>query len=1005
MKPLIFEPEFRPTITLFPHGNRTFASCRLVEIGEGYLILSGSESLPLKGHFQYEGQSFSFTKKEEENLEGEFYSHLSISFKDGQELYRKLLVRLPTDQLSEWLVENLQNTQKNHLKEAVAPIPQESGLITNILEKVIITLYRKPWFSLLLITLLSIFPVSQLPKIKVDPSLERILVKDSPQMKIYKESLSFFGSDKSVILLIHDKDIFTEEKLKELRSLAWEFQKWPDIERVNSVFTSSYIRNQEETLYTDPLFEELPPKADLIEKVQRDPILHGRLIDVPKNTLVFVLKLNKEIQGMHVVAKKVGKTIAPLKKNFETFIQTGEPSIEEFQTKEMADSTKIFLPLIAFILLLGFTFFVRSLHAFVITLLATGLSLVWSFGLMTWMGIPIQIMIILIPGITLTLSATEIVHMATSLRSGWLKGYQGENALSFMCHDIGKAIFLTFTSTALGFLSIRLSEILILQEFAIVSFLTLSLVFVITLIYLPLHFSIYDKWKSSSSKNKIRDEQAYLNSLQDLPFLIKLRERFYVFYLNSFFNKKALTLLLIFVGIHIYFATKVHMDNDTFEMIADRTQVKRDLNTFKNEIGGMKEIHLVLESKENILTPEHLPILWSIHQKLEKISETKNVQSITGILALLNKEMRSGNEEDYRIPGSQNLIDQYMLSLSRDDIDPFLSPDKTKTNIRISHDISSSVATERYIEDIEKLVTELTKNQGIKFYLTSRNILNIHAGNTIIKSQTLSLLTMSIVIITLMAFFFKSLRVGFISLIPNLIPIIGLFGVMGLFDVPLNVGTCIVAAITIGIAADDTIHLFSRYFKDRQKDLNPFSTGKESIEEELTPILTTSLSLSLSFSTFLFAKFIPLLQFGLLSAYVLVLAVISDLYIGPWILTFFDLQKLKARGHQFAYLLDNTKYSAHSLFGGLSLSEQMKLLRAGHFQLFHPGAKGQNLSPLPDSFTLILKGKGKHFREGEILKKSDLFDQNELLILNLSKKRLQHLSPRIFEKFCNNLED
>ncbi|MCR9205582.1 MAG: MMPL family transporter, partial [Halobacteriovoraceae bacterium] len=838
-----------------------------------------------------------FSKREEQNIEGVIYSHLILSREDSKDLFRKLLVRLPSQQLSEWMLENLQKDQGPHLKEVSELDDPDPGFISNSFEAIICLLYKKPWLTVLLLILLSLFPLSQLPHIVVDPSLERILVKDSPQMKIYKESLSLFGADKSVIILIRDPKIFTNEKLKPLRKLAWDFQKWQDIERVNSVFTSSFIRSEEDTLYTEPLFESLPYKQNLLELVQEDPLLHGRLVDVPKNTLVFVLKLNKEIQGMHKIAKKVEEKIAPLKGNYQIFFQTGEPSIENFQTKEMADSSKIFLPLIALILFLGFYFFVRSIHAFVITVFATGMSLMWSFGIMTWLGIPIQIMIVLIPGITLTLSATEIVHMATSLRTAWFKGHRGVNALSYMSQDIGKAIFLTFTSTALGFLSIRISEILLLQEFAIVAFLSLSFVFVLTLLYLPLHFSIYDRFLSK----KGTDHNSYLETLKDLPFFYTLREKFYLFYLNSFFSKTAISLMALFVLSHLYFATKVRMDNDTFEMISDRTVVKKNLNTFKNEIGGMKEIHLVLESQKQILTPNTLKRIWDIHLQLDKMEQTKNTQSIAGVLSLLNKEMRSGDQKDYGIPKSQNLIDQYMLSLSRDDFDPYLSPDKHKTNIRISHDISSSVKTEQYIEKVNQLVESNIENSDLTYYLTSRNILNIHAGNTIIKSQALSLITMSIVILSLMTFFFKSFRVGLIALIPNLVPIIGLFGIMGIFDVPLNVGTCIVAAITIGIAADDTIHLFSRYFKDRLLDSNPFHTGRESINEELTPILTTSLSLSLSFSTFIFANFIPMLQFGLLSAYVLILAVVSDLYLGPWILTFFDLKKSKAKGHQFTY--------------------------------------------------------------------------------------------------------
>lgn len=1033
MKPVIFPPESRPILSLEKRPHVTVSELSVVEVGVDYMVVTSEEPLPLKGNLLFEGQSIPFSKRQEHQLDELHYSELSLNPNEAATLQRSLLARLPAEKLSEWILNNLsdnlsENLNTKNLEEGDSNSSPshhiesevDHGLITRLFEKVITGLYLKPWLSVLLLILLSIFPFSQLPHLKMDPSLDRILVQGTPEMLFYQKSLKLFGSDKSAILFIQDKDIFKKEKLEILRQLAWDFQKWPEIERVNSVFTSSFIRNQEETLYTEPLFQELPNNKDklsfLLQKVQKDPILHGRLIDVPKDSLVFILKLNPETKDFHKFATKVKEKISPLKKNFRAFFQTGEPTIELFQTEEMNSSPKIFLPLIALILFLSFTFLVRSLHAFIITMFATGLSLAWSFGLMTWMGIPIQIMVILIPAITLSLSATEIVHLATSLKGAWQRGLYGVEGLAYMSRDIGRAIFLTFTSTALGFLSVRLSEILVLQEFAIVSFMSLVLVFVITLLYLPLHFRLFGPKDPKNIKNtenivnikksseKVLKEDT--TSFSDLKVFDFLRKKFNLYYLNSFFSRKSIFVFFIIVVIHLVFATRVKMDNDSFEMIAKRTTVKKNLDTFKREMGGMKEIHLVIESKESLLKSKHLKTIWKLHQKIEAKEKVVDVQSIAGLMALLNKEMRSGLEQDYKIPDSKNLISQYMLTLSRDDVDPYLSPDKLTANIRLAHDISSSSATDEFIHEIEGLVQEELKGSELltlsTTQLTSRNILNVHAANTIITSQVLSLVTMSLVIITLMSIFFRSLKIGLVSLIPNLVPIIGLFGMMGFLEIPLNIGTCIVAAITIGIAADDTIHLFSRYFKDRSLMSDPFLAGKESINEELIPILSTSLTLSLSFLTFLFAKFIPLLQFGVLSAYVLALAVISDLYIGPWVLTTFDLKRMKGTHHFFTYLLNHRCWYGAGDFAQLTLTDKLMVLRAGRFKAYYKGNGPLKVSPLDGHVCFIMRGRGKAHQVGAILKETDDFYQEEVLILSVDKKKLAHLSPRIFEKFCNN---
>lgn len=1008
MKPLIFTPENRPAIHLLSGGNASDRASQVLvaEATSHYLVITSSEALALRGEFKFESESYSFHKVEEQKVEGLYYTQIKLKENQGKDLYRKFLVRLPPHELSEWILgemvgpEDLDKAdlrQVNNYFEQTAPV----GAIADGLSRFLIFLYQRPWLSVLLIILMSVFPALHIKNLRMDPSLDRVLVKDSPEMKIYNESIKLFGSDQSALLFIEDPDIFNKDKLKVLRSLAWDLQKWPEIEKVHSVFTSTFIRDQEETLYTEPMLQSLDGDMDfLLAKIQKDPILHGRLIDVPKKILIFNLQIDKDYKDKAAVAKKLNEKIAPIKGEFKKFYQTGEAIMTLFNQEEMVLGPKIFLPLISLILFIGFFFFIKSLDAFVITVAGTIMSIFWSYGIMTAFDIPIQVMIVLIPGITLTLSATEIVHLISSYKTGIKRGLTKENAIDFMCRDIGKAVFLTFTSTSLGFLSIRFSEIQVLEEFAIVAFMALVFDFLMTLLYLPFHLRVF-------SHKETEGENLSEKMKPELPMFQKLRNKFHRIYLQSFFSKKALYIVMAFVAIHLFFARTVRMDNDSTEMIAPYTDIKKGLNYFEKNIGGMKGIHLVIESKDSLLEPDNLEMIWKIHNQIKTFPEVKDVQSIAGVLSLMNKEMRSGSEEDYKVPQSKNLISQYMLTLSRDDVDPYLTPDKKRANIRLSHDVSSSVATEEFVKRMhlsaQKIISEHAALSGSNFksYLTSRNILNIQAGNTIIKSQAYSLLTMALVIIVLVGIFFRSLRVGTISLIPNIIPIIGLFGVMGLFDVPLNIGTCVVAAVTIGIAADDTIHLFSRYFKDRQVDSNPFSTGRESINEELVPIFTTSLTLSLSFCTFVISKIIPVLEFGLLSAYVLFLAIISDLYIGPWVLTYFDLKKMKGKQQFFAYLLGRGALRKGRPLAELSFLELFTLMRAGSFSTIGP----KGYQPNTENWEVLINGNLQDHREGEALTKPDSTTQDNALYFSISKEKLRHLSPRIFEKFCHNLKD
>ena len=135
---------------------------------------------------------------------------------------------------------------------------------------------------------------------------------------------------------------------------------------------------------------------------------------------------------------------------------------------------------------------------------------------------------------------------------------------------------------------------------------------------------------------------------------------------------------------------------------------------------------------------------------------------------------------------------------------------------------------------------------------------------------------------------FRSWKLGFISMIPNILPILLNFAVMGLFGIPLNSATAIISAVAIGIAVDDTIHFICQYQQERAQGANTETAIQKACIIKGTPIITTSLIMAGGFSVLLFGSFVPTIQFGVLCSLIMLFAVISDLLVLPALLLNFD---------------------------------------------------------------------------------------------------------------------
>ena len=256
--------------------------------------------------------------------------------------------------------------------------------------------------------------------------------------------------------------------------------------------------------------------------------------------------------------------------------------------------------------------------------------------------------------------------------------------------------------------------------------------------------------------------------------------------------------------------------------------------------------------------------------------------SLTTILKETNRALHENRQEFYAIPQNRNLIAQELLLFENsgsDDMEDFTDSQFSKACLMVKLPFLDIVAYTEFFEKVNDYLREMYPD--VKITVTGMSAIMFRTVNNATASMGKSYLYALGVITILMIILIGRVRIGLLSMIPNLAPIIATLGVMGWFAIPMNLFTMLVGNIAIGLAVDDTIHFmhnFRRYFEES-------GDAKAAVMETLhttgRAMLITSCVLSIGFFIFMFATMNNLIQFGFLTGLVIILALFADYFIAP----------------------------------------------------------------------------------------------------------------------------
>lgn len=790
--------------------------------------------------------------------------------------------------------------------------------------------YKHSWLVIGLLALLTAAAVWSARNLEVNVSSEELIAKNSPLWNTYETVREEFGSDQLAAIYIEDDALFDREKLIQLNDLIRSLRGIEDVERVESLFSVNNIRGQGGWVETGPLFDEIPPQQSAIEAKRAqalgNPLLLRTVLSPDGRCTLITLYLAVE-DGDHsrdqAVYEAIEEKLKPYEDQFLRAFQVGSPALHTLMADYIMEDQRFLLPVSGLLLILLIGLLLGSIEGAVVPVLNAAISTAWTLGLMAAFGIPISMLNYIVPALILIIGSTEDIHILVEYREARRSGHEGIDAMPFLASRIGLTLVLTGFTTSLGFAVTGLNALGIMQEFGASAAIGMLTRFLVSILFIPAFLRLFGNrisGKATRSGGQLKHE-AIARRMSELvrqhlapraPKIIAL------------FGLIALPCLVLIPNIRL--------SNDLISFLRPDSELVERLNTVADNMSGSKVIYVTLYGQPgDFKKASNLQTLEDVTSWLRQEPGFDSVISLSDYIALVNRAMFSGEEGKKRVPDKDALIAQYLLFFHRSDIQNYVNGDYSAANISIRSNINDSSDLNALVDSVEATLGS-GRFGPVQYSVSGKAVLVASAVDKIVTGQVISLSTMILTLFIIITVLFLSVRAGLMSVLANLFPVVVVFGLMAVFGITLNIGTCMVAAITIGIAIDDTLHLMVRYNKHLKTLKNEPAAISQAVRDEFFPVLTTSLGLAGGFLVLGFSSFIPVMQFGLLSALVMLLALLTDLILTPVLLSTIRLITL---WDLLGFRLREALLKTSPVFSGMNKWQAKKLILLANIQS-HP---------------------------------------------------------------------
>jgi predicted RND superfamily exporter protein len=752
---------------------------------------------------------------------------------------------------------------------------------------------------ILIIALLSLatsFFISQWQYIKFS-NTEANLLPDNHEVNLeYLDFTDKFGEEGNLIVIgVKDSLLFTTENLNAWNNLSKVLKDTSFVESVIAIGDLQKLKKdkKKQQFYLEPFIKDtiksdielISIKKELFEKY---PFYDEFLFNTKTKSVRTAIHLKKSIVNEPGRETYINNVLIPKVKSFESNYNldikiSGMPYVRTKNAENIKSEISTFVILALIITSIIFFLFFRSYRATFISLFVVMIGVVWTVGILGLFitntppgDFEISVLTGLIPPLIIVIGIPNCIFLINKYQHEVNKHGNKAKSLQKVITKIGNATLMTNVTTASGFATFIITNSKLLKEFGIVASLSILAIFILCILIIPI---IYSFLPIPEEKHLEHLNRTWINSLGDWIEKTVKKSKINIYIIS--------VLLLVTSIIGIY---QIRISGSIIDDMPQKADWFDDIMFYEKEFNGIMPLEILINTKrkKGVTKLTTIKKMSKIEDVILEIPELSKPISMVSLVKYSKQAYYNGNPKYYQVPTSQEnsfILSYAKNSTSGSDVDLIKNyVDSTGQYTRITA-FMKDMEIEKMEEIEKKLNYEISKimpSNNFEVSITGKAYLFQKGTKYLVKNLIISLSLAIFLIALLMAYMFRSLKMIFISLIPNLLPLIVTAGLMGYLGVAIKPSTILIFSIAFGIAVDDTIHFLAKY---RQELITNNWEVKKSVYNALretgVSMFYTSIVLFFGFSVFTVSNFGGTVALGALVSATLLFAMLSNLLLLP----------------------------------------------------------------------------------------------------------------------------